>query len=210
MELTPQLRAWLVENCGVASDASDEEFKAAAIAALDSAQLTVFDLSKLCTAEEEQQPELKTDAEPEAIVEEGKGNLDMLSKTIATIAARLDAIDRPVKAAQPEATMSLGSKAMATTSSANVRVRGAEEQYSSTKSAAICPVGHVKAGQQAEIAGRSLDSPSQLDKAVSGAYFKWALNQSSGGQGVPRGLRMTEHDNHLMQYALHVEKYTLI
>ena len=194
MEMTPQLRAWLVENFAVPVDASEEDFKAAAMKALDEGVLSVQQLATLSAKEEAEavvaEPQVEEKQDSNEAIEE-------LAKSVAQIAARLDYQD--VKEAAPQ-TKSVGQKMMASApANDDVRVIGAEERYSSTKSAAINPAGHVKAGQVAEIYGRALDMPSQLDKAVSGAYFKWALN-NSGGQ-VPRALRMTEHDNQLMEYA---------
>ncbi len=58
--------------------------------------------------------------------------------------------------------------------------------------------------------GRFLDEPSMLAKAISGAWFKFSVNSACKmkGQGVPRCYRMTEHDNALVQYALHEMPFT--
>ena len=204
MELTPQLRAWLVENFATPADASDEEFKAAAMKALDEGALSVHDLAELSVKDESSEG-----AFTDEVLEDGKsagsGAYDALLKAVSGIANRLDGLEGS-KSVEPNTVTdakSAGQKMMASAPASQVRVVGAEEQYSTTKSAAICPKGHIKAGQVAEIYGRGLDTSSQLDKAVAGAYFKWAVRNSMGSQGVPRGLKMTDHDDQLMQYALH-------
>jgi len=217
MELTPQLRAWLVENCAVATDASDEDFKAAAIKALDEGVLTVAKLAELSAKDESAVDEKEVAAvaaEAETIVEAVEEPADKavaaeLLKAINGLSAKVDSLEksRAVVPTKAQTQPSEGQKMMASTPASNVRVVGAEEQYSDAKSAAICPSKHIRAGQQAEIFGRTLDNPSQLDKAVAGAYFKWCLN-NSGGSNVPRALRMTDHDNQLMQHAMHKMAWT--
>lgn len=223
MELTPQLRAWLVENCDVAAESSEEDFKAAAMNALNSGQLSVAKLHELTQVKEEETVETaEVEAiEKEEVVEtvvaevqqqdddESAKAFGLLAEAISGLSKKIDSIDKkaaapaPAPIAAPEATK--GSKVMA---SQNIRVRGAEELYSSTKGAAICPEKHVRAGEQAHIFGRPLETPSQLDKAVSGAYFKWCLNAGSSAGNVPRSLRMTEHDEQLMKYAMHNMAWT--
>ena len=202
MELTPSLRAWLVENCGVASDSSEEEFRKAAADSLASGQLTIAKLAELSIEESIQaQPELEEveakNTEVDQLRSEFQSSLADLTKTVGDL-VKGQAVSAEAQQVQPSA----GTKAVAAKAQ-QVRVVGAEERYDSSKTAAICPKGHVRSGQVAEFGGRALDMPSQLDKAISGAYFKWAVNQSTGGFNVPRQLKMTEHDNQLMEYALH-------
>lgn len=92
-----------------------------------------------------------------------------------------------------------------------VNMKWAHTQYSSTKSGAVFPaeLGH---GGKSPIAGlpimdggvngtRQLDHPSELDRAVAGAYAKFNV-QSQLGVKCPRKFRMTSHDEQLMSYAL--------
>jgi HK97 family phage major capsid protein len=99
----------------------------------------------------------------------------------------------------------------------DVRVKSAAERYSKERTKAICPqrtglMGkgswHPHAGQPAQYDGRLLSHPSELDKAVSGAYFKFALDCQHEARDIPRGLRMTDHDRELVQYALHECEWT--
>lgn len=89
-----------------------------------------------------------------------------------------------------------------------VRVIGAAERYGTTKTAAVYTkdTKHTHlVGQQVYTGenGRHLDHPSELDKAISGAWFKYAVNIACKGKPLPHWAKMTEHDNNLVQYALH-------
>lgn len=94
-----------------------------------------------------------------------------------------------------------------------VRVKTAAEQYSTTTTQAMYPgrmrkdgTGsmHPFAGQPATFMGRALDHPSELAKAVSGAWIKWCIKSSNGGSeaGIPYNLRLTEHDRDLVMHAM--------
>lgn len=96
---------------------------------------------------------------------------------------------------------------------AQTRVKGVQERYSHTTKAAVYPnfsaknTPHPLAGRPATFAGRPIEEPSELAKAVSGAYFKWAIQGSllpNEKQYVP----LTEHDKELVQYALNECEWT--
>lgn len=95
----------------------------------------------------------------------------------------------------------------------SVEVKSVAANYSSTKSAAHYPdfthrgVRHPLAGQQVKENDRSIDQSSELDEAINGAWVKFMLGSSAKGQPLPRGLRMTEHDRQLVEYALHESKF---
>jgi HK97 family phage major capsid protein len=207
MDLTPQVKAWLVENCDVAVDASDEEFKAAAIAALNDGTLSVNNLAELSKSVDVE--EIVAPVEEQKSADEGLVNafgeitkslqsLNDRMQSMETVAEEKEAVVEPVKAV--EAPVSDGQKMFADASPEQVRVKGAWEQYSTTKSAALNTSKSFAPNTPAEFGGRSLDHSSQLDKAINGAYFKWCVS-NSGGQ-IPRGLRMNDHDKELMEYAL--------
>lgn len=116
-------------------------------------------------------------------------------------------------------------------SNVNVRHKGAWEQYSTTKTAAVYPremksLGgresrqHPKAGQpvtwykgvDAGASGKgfmsmeqTIDLPSDLEKAVIGAVARWQLASQSGIVNNP--VKMRDHDWELVQYALHELKW---
>ena len=100
------------------------------------------------------------------------------------------------------------------------RVKKASEKYSTTKSAAIAPEkaedgerfsGHPLAGKQVRAPGshRKLDLPSDLDKAVVGAYWKMQVaSQWAKGVDMPPNMRVTDHDRELVAYAMHEMEWT--
>lgn len=91
----------------------------------------------------------------------------------------------------------------------NAAVKGVAEKYSSARSEVLYPlhkkggVKHPYAGQPATYCGERLETPSTMGKAVAAAYFKWCLATSSAPQDIPRGLKMTDEDAALVNYALH-------
>lgn len=100
-----------------------------------------------------------------------------------------------------------------------VRIKGAHESYSKSKTPAMYPdmLGpnkrHPLAGRRIELGlpGKSptsaaLDNPSELEQAINGAWFKFVLH-SEGAKGIPQFLRLTDHDRDLIQYALRNEKW---
>jgi HK97 family phage major capsid protein len=102
----------------------------------------------------------------------------------------------------------------------SVRVKEAAEQYSTTKTAMIYPShnmngkSHPSAGRPVmnysdpSQAGRSIDNPSELDKAVAGAYAKFLASTAKlkgsrtfGFQSLP------QHDRELLCYAMENMKW---
>lgn len=98
-----------------------------------------------------------------------------------------------------------------------IRVKGVAERYKNTRTKAICPERtgsgghgskHPYAGQPAKYGNRELDHPSELDKAVSGAWFKFTLECQNDPRDVPKALRMSDEDRQLVKYALHELPFT--
>lgn len=96
----------------------------------------------------------------------------------------------------------------------NHRVKGAWEGYSDTKSAALYPTKdkhgrtHPKAGQQLmsrdEGSGYPIDNPSELDKAVIGAWCQWkCITRLRGGSRKAGWDALPQHSKELVQYAVH-------
>lgn len=99
----------------------------------------------------------------------------------------------------------------------SVRVKSATEDYSKERATAHWPAKsglngkgspHPYAGRPASYDNRPLYHGSQLDKAISGAYVKLAIESSTDIKHIPRQLRMTDHDRDLMNYALHECEWT--
>lgn len=95
-----------------------------------------------------------------------------------------------------------------------VRLKSAIERYDATTKSAVYPertymgTRNSKAGQPVMSGGRVMSHPSERQKAVAGAYFKWALASSSSPRDIPRCFRMTEHDRDIVQWALRNEQWT--
>jgi HK97 family phage major capsid protein len=89
------------------------------------------------------------------------------------------------------------------------RVKSVADKYTATKSAVLYPAQkkgghkHPFAGMPAMYCGEQLMTPSRLGKAVSQAYFKWTLATSCAAHDIPRGLKMTDEDRDLLNFALH-------
>jgi len=107
--------------------------------------------------------------------------------------------------------------ASAFTKATRVRVKEAAENYGTDRKAATYPMvrgfngglgPHPLAGQPARFDGRSLDHPSDRDKAVALAWVRFMAQKSANGQPLPRWLRMTDHDRELVLYAAHNEKWS--
>jgi HK97 family phage major capsid protein len=99
----------------------------------------------------------------------------------------------------------------------NVRVKQAVESYSTTRKGAVYPERcgingsgskHLLAGRPAQVGGVSLDLPSDRDKAISAAYFKFALTRSNRPEEIPNKLRMTDHDKDLLQWSIRNSQWT--
>lgn len=217
MKLTARFKAWLIEHAGVQKDASDADFEAAAMKAITDKTLTLVQVVDL-------QAETKT-VETSAINAEVEARLAEMVKrvdTIEDVTAKKtevdafskmlnDAIEKGLKPKEEpkEGEAGAATKMLQQVPNDNVRVVGAHERYSTSKTAAmVTKVGHPMFGKQATMLGRTYDMPSELDKAVSGAYFKFCVQSSAAGRPVPRGLRMTEHDRDLLQFAMHKLPWT--
>lgn len=99
-----------------------------------------------------------------------------------------------------------------------VRSIGAHERYDTSRKSVNFPdrtergVKHPFAGQRVFEGGskgmRYIDEPSELEQAINGAYVKFAIRSEKGGNhGIPAALRMTEHDEELIKFALQNHKW---
>lgn len=74
-----------------------------------------------------------------------------------------------------------------------------------TKAGGAHPYAGRKAFEFTDAGQRQLESQSDLEKAVNGAYVKLQVNAQC--RDVPRSLRLTDHDKELLKYALHEMKW---
>ncbi len=217
MKITAQLKGWLAEQ-GVKPDATETEVRRFVADALVKGTLT-----------DAKYVEMSRDSDATggtallATLEKMNARLDRIEGgaagekgTLRSDAPRMPGSENPSEPTYFEKTLAgVSSEGSGGTM---VRVKNAHEQYDrsrgelrfpSTKNRGGLGVPHPLAGQKAfegyggnGIAPRPLYMPSQLDKALAGAYIKFSVHASLGGRNIPRPLRMTDHDKDLMQYLI--------
>jgi HK97 family phage major capsid protein len=100
----------------------------------------------------------------------------------------------------------------------SIRVKGVVEKFNQDRAEVRYPANskhvHLRGqrvtfpSEQGPGMGRPLHAPSQADKAIAGAWFKWALHCGGYGQELPSRYRMTELDVELLKYAIHELPWT--
>lgn len=222
MKMTPELKSWLIDQKLVDADETDDAvFSKAAADAVVSGQLPAAKLAELQTE--------KAAAEGSKLLDALNAIAEGVKSNAAEIAA-MKAAPAPAAAAEPAPApeyKGVGkevnvAKAAATdepqesgtlNKGVDIRVRGVEEDFDCTKNAlrypAALPNGmpHPKSGQVVTEGSRTVFEPSQLDKALSGMWFKYMLKSSTNNRGVPAKLRMNEQDEKLLQYAMKEAKW---
>ncbi len=239
MNLTKQLKDWLIANAGCKADASDSEFQTAAGQALATGKLTAVEFTKLTTTKEDEAVSSieKSQQETVSLLKElvttlkgGDGSAaDDAAKAAAKAAAQKAADEADAKAkAEADAKVAaeaakksqpskltkmvasiVGQQVDSEAKDWDVRVKEAADQYSTTKSAALYPDRdqkgrkHSFAGEQLTDNGRSLDSPSDLDKALAGAWGKFQIAAACikvAGTPLRAFEMLPEHDKELLCY----------
>lgn len=201
MKVTEKLKAWLVDK-GVAADSSDDEFGRAA----------AQHLSDYIEKGEGLSPEQYRELSQEEEVKEAHGIKDMLLDLVKTTKAQSQEIARLQRGdnLSEEAPVlpqieQQASKDSATARTTQVDVKGIKSMYSNHRTAALYNAkrpDHIRGDAPVKFKNRQLEMPGDLDKAVCGAVHKWCLNMGPGGQYLPRNLKMTEHDEQLVAYAI--------
>lgn len=219
MKLTEALKAWVVEKCGIKSDASDDDFRKAAAEAIADGTLSPEKLHEL-TAEK---------AAPVNEFQKQFGELVGMVKGLATEVADLK--KAPEKEAEkttpteekaaPAGDTSWYEKVVTNVLAggdpeSHVRVKGAHEQYATTKSAAVYPPTQ-KGGKAHPLAGkpmvdfsehgRTIDTPSELDKAVASAYAKLMIGAARYKSRSIAFAHMPQHDKELLLFAAQQMKW---
>jgi len=229
MKLTEQLKRWLVENEGVNEDAEDAEFRKAAGNALIEDKLPTEKFAEL-TAD----PDAGVANEFAKSLVDMKSAIDALAESIkpkkddqaADKAAKEKAEKEKaakekaeVEAAAKEKTAEIGpstyEKMLAGFAEdggggSSPRIKGANERYSTTKTALTFPERikgnrpHPLAGGQVREFGRALDTGSDLDYALAGVWAKWQLQRKITKLPSNRLAfeSLPEHDKGLFHYLL--------
>lgn len=224
MKLTAGIKSWVAKNTSVKADADDATIAQAAADALVKGTLSVEEFKNLSITEED------------SSAGELKGLLSELKTTLASIksgeAPKTPEAQKSTEApkapeAQKGGSMSSLEKMVVGISrggydqpndgeekSFSVRVKEAAEQYSSTKSGMVYPrevkgKAHPLAGQPVRDfeGGRQIDEPSERDKAIAGAYAKFAVNAARLKSKSLAFQQMPQHDRELLLFAMENEKW---
>ena len=228
MKMTKALKKWLVDAGMAAADASDDEFAKQAAAALVAGTLTGPEYVKLSA-----DPDAAAASDFERKLDAVLTATTSLTERMTALESRSTAnVETAAPAATATTEMTKGTRSVFDRMFAaadggvsndpavpSIRVVGAHERYSTVRTERRFPattakgMAHPYAGQRAFEGApngnrRFIDDPSELDKAVCGAYIKWALRSEKGSDaGIPAALRMTDHDRDLIQYALREMKW---
>ncbi len=222
IKLTEALKKELTTVCGIKADATDDEFTKAVGEAFASGKLTAekyLELTKEPVNEEANTFNKKLDQIADslgklanAMVQKTVKEETVETKEVKTTTEKKVEVEGEKKASNLSklitdiGTSSLESKDV------DARVKSAAEQYDSTKGVMLYPAT-TKAGKVHPFAGkpvvnyvehgRTIDNPSQLDKAVAGTWAKFLC--ASAWKGGSRSLgyqALPEHDKSLLHYAL--------
>jgi len=226
MNLTTNLKGWLAENCQVPATASDEEFKKAASLAIFDDKLSATKLAELT---EEGGPDaadvigqalakaLAPITQKMASLEERQSQLQNAGALGSALESAITNVKPTVSGEPDKVPSSTRAAQLFGAADPQVRVKSPMERYSHTKSMLTYPDRdkhgrpHPKAGLPISMPNAfnsSFETIAQDETAIIGAFVKWSANM--GGKGVcPHPLlRMTEHDQQLMEYAMHEMPWT--
>jgi len=227
MKVTQLLKSWLVTNCEVAEDASDDDFRKAAAEAMLKTVGEKGCLSHDKYLELTKDPDASKATALETKLDQIIAGQTQLGSRIDTLEQRASEPPAPKKEPEPkkepavtkERQPSQLEKAFAQSSGTDIQIRqvDAVERYDSTKTAMTFPdvtdkgYRHPMAGQlvtegDKSSGVRTIDRPSQAEMAVCGAFWKFSLAAELKGR-VPHQLRMTDHDRDLLWWGLHNLKW---
>lgn len=239
IKVTAQLKAFAVEKLGVAKDAAAPVVAKAVVLALVKGTVTAAVVAKL-TGMPVQMPKkepAKKDGDPvrkpapRPPVRKSPGNGRQVPQRPNPVSPQAierqiqkgvaDALARAEKARREKEDKEVGSPTPETVykQAVKARVKSAAERYESTTKAATFPnrsgrngdgAPHPFAGQDAYWGGKKLYHPSDLDRAIAGAFLKWSIecDLKRKGDVAPSALRMTDHDRDLFKYALHEKEWS--
>jgi HK97 family phage major capsid protein len=205
VKLTQALKDHAVKSFGVKADATDARFSAVVAAKMLSGGLTAKEYQTLSGGDTTTPVVTPKSRTAPAITSEAVD--DLLTKKLASLGYGTNTTQSPIS---PE--VIFGKAA-----SMQIRVKGAVENYSKSRDKAYVPKRagikgngdfRADAGSQAMHCGRPMEHPSELDKAIAAVTFKMMLRGQLSPQDTPRGLRITDHDMDLWNWAVRNEKWT--
>jgi len=233
MNMTKALKAWIVEHMSVANDASDDDFRKAASEALLDGTLTPVKCAELTVdKQDEKASELSTKLDTiadglakltetlvkaaekpdDAVVAAEKAKAEAEVAAAAEKAKAVELENKGTPETLDDLTKAIGAIGADQGKAGEPRVKGAHEMYDDKKSTAMYPAvredgkPHAKAGQVmtnfAE-GGRAINTASERDKAVVGAFGKFLCSKARlGGSGTFGLQALPDHDKELLQYAM--------
>lgn len=222
MKLTQALKDFAVKSFGVAADAADDVFKKSIGERIASGELTVEKFTELTTVKSSE-----AESKVRGIVSDELTKALSDPNVVGAIAKALGGKVGGENGSQPAPAAGLAQKAFgAATGSAvefdgawdQVRVKSIAERFdASTKSVTWDQsrneyLAKAFAGRQVysaspEAGGYALDVPSQLSKAITGAWFKHLVNKAYRRAGMPV-TPLNEQDQQLILYAVHECQFT--
>ena len=230
MELTNRLKAWLIENAGIKATATDEEFRTAAATALVGQKLTMAQYGELTKSKEDESANavldaLKAIASGQTAILEKMNSQKTEEKAVEKKEEKKTEVETPAVKHNPSElekmfTRMSGYDVSADGKSFDIKVKEAADRYKTTKTALTYPETdkngrkHLLAGLAVKDfgdggydTGRVLDTPSERDRAIAGAWGKYALQKSIMGNGRMALQSLQQHDRELIGYALDHEKW---
>ena len=199
MELTSNLKKWLQDNKQVAADADDVAYRKSASESLVDGSLTTEIFVSLCK---------DPDADKASVLTKTLGSMQ---EAMVAMANQISTLSKPTEQkARPTSSVTASMIVSAdpvTGGEPNIRHITADKQYSTTKTALTFPLkeangrSHPKSNQRVMDIGRYIDEPSELDRAVNGAYGKMMIFGPLIARGIMPKSIITDHDRELLQYA---------
>lgn len=215
MTMTETLKKWLVDNCDVKADATDDEFKKSAAEAMVDGKLTT-----------DKYTELTKDPKEEEANEFSKkidGIATSIDKLVGVLTKQEEKKEDPPegkkeeikdeKIKKMETSKMIGEQGGTPTEPGekefNIRVKEAAEGYSTTKTTLLFPETTGKSGRRHPLAGQPvhnygmvMNTPSDLDKAVAGVWAKFLIASDQRGRSPRFGFEaLPQHDKELLCYA---------
>lgn len=194
MKLTEMLKAWLVANCGIKADATDDEYRKAAGDAFASGKLTPAKYEKMTI----------TDDDKAAVA-----SLDALTETMKGL-ANSGTKDQPTGHSDMSKTIGrMGGTPTDTSDKAHTgRVKDVAEKYDTKRESLHYPEStsqgtkHFLAGQRVMNQGTAMSTSSDQDKAIAGAWAKFQIQSERHGRLHERAFEsLSEHEQDLLHWA---------
>jgi HK97 family phage major capsid protein len=227
MKLTDALKKWLCESKGLSAEASEDDFRKAAAEALADNSLdhdTFVKLTKDPDADKANAFSQQLDTVLDAVKSQQEVQTAQADQILKLVESVSKLTDNPTPTPEPEPAkkadipklpkMDLtGEPAETDPDKTVVDVITAEKQYDNSRTAKFFPGEdrrgrvHSRAGKRFAVGDENaiyMDSPSELDQAVKGSWFKYLLFKDPSTR---RFSQFNDHDRQLVDYALHNCKF---